>query len=84
VTTLSHNMIKQLHPTLKACKCGFIGSRKMLYKHFDSTLDIWPKETKGFFNVHGEVVLNVDDPRLAEPDEETEQEYFARIKRMLE
>ena len=51
-----------LHPTLKACKCGFIGTRSALYKHFK----LWKYNMtpKGFFEEHGEVPLNEDDPRL--------------------
>jgi hypothetical protein len=60
-------MIKPLHPTLKACKCGFIGSRAQLYKHLDLVSLLYlSSDPKAFWNDHGESVLNVDDPRLLE------------------
>jgi hypothetical protein len=58
-------MIKQLHPTLKACKCGLIASRTELYKHFDATRFSDGQPVKGWFDMHGEVPLNMDDLRLA-------------------
>jgi len=53
-------MIRQLHQNLKACKCGFIGNRSKLYKHFDLA-----KKVEGQLDLtkHGEVPLNEDDPR---------------------
>jgi len=54
-------MIKQLHPTLKRCKCGFIGTRSALYKHFEPLTKLSDFTTK-----HGEVPLNEDDPRIIE------------------
>lgn len=60
-------MIKQLHPTLKACKCNYIGTKRELYKHFDDTrrtMKAMGEPAREFFAGHGEVPLNVDDPRL--------------------
>jgi hypothetical protein len=55
-------MIKKLHPTLKACACGFIGTRSQLYNHLRCPqLGATARE---FFTLHGEVPLNEDDPRL--------------------
>ena len=61
-------MIKQLHPTLKACKCGYIGSRAELYKHFDIVQAYFKEHghEKEFSTLHGESVLNIDDPRIDE------------------
>jgi hypothetical protein len=58
--------IKKLHLTLRACKCGFIGTRTQLYKHFE----VWKLNmpTKAFFEEHGEVPFNEDDPRVPEPE----------------
>jgi hypothetical protein len=57
-------VIKQLHPTLKACACGYIGSRTQLYKHFDTEHKQLGSSLK-FFAKHGEVPLNLGDARLA-------------------
>ena len=60
-------MIKQLHPSLKACRCGYICTKRELYKHFDDirrTLRVFGESPREFFAGHGEVPLNVDDPRL--------------------
>lgn len=54
--------IKKLHPTLKACKCGFIGTSGQLYKHYDSNKFRQIPDCD-FFAQHGEVPLNEDDPR---------------------
>ena len=63
ISNSSRRMTKQLHPTLKACNCGFIGPRTQFYKH----MDLMVKEhsnAKEFFKSHGEAVLNFDDPRV--------------------
>jgi hypothetical protein len=64
---LTRSPFTPLHPTLKACKCGFIGTRSQLYKHFnreqepvDGLVDM---DARTFFTLHGEVPLNEDDPR---------------------
>jgi hypothetical protein len=60
-------MIKQLHPTLKKCKCHYIGTKRELYKHFDQVqrrMKVFGEPAREFFVAHGEVPLNVDDPRL--------------------
>ena len=61
-------MIKQLHPTLKACKCGYIGNKQSLYKHFEHVRtqlqSHYPSQEDQFYFQHGESILNVDDPRL--------------------
>lgn len=51
-----------LHPTLKKCKCGFIGTRTQLYRHFDAErFTAAGIPINGFFARHGEVPLhNVD------------------------
>jgi hypothetical protein len=56
-------MTKSLHPTLKACHCGFIGSRKAFYDHMNATVKEYTA-ARLFFLEHGEAVLNSDDPRL--------------------
>jgi hypothetical protein len=58
-------MIKPLHPTLKACRCGFIGPRSAFYKHLDFEVKNYTA-ARLFFLDHGEVPLNSDDPRLAD------------------
>lgn len=65
-------MIKQLHPTLKKCKCGFIGKRNELYKHLDRARSAFDPNSKNFFKFHGEVPLNVDDPSIALTSRELE------------
>lgn len=65
---------KPSHPTLKACKCGYVGSRSQLYKHFDyfhrklavevATGRSHQTLNQLFFATHGEVPLNEDDPKL--------------------
>jgi hypothetical protein len=67
--------IKSLHPTLKACKCGLIASRKRLYKHLAELTTQFQGNTpeertaswKEFFAKHGEVPLNAGDPRTVTP-----------------
>lgn len=54
----------RIHPSLKACKCGFIGTRAQLYKHFDHWKDICRELGESFVHKHGESLLLVDDPRL--------------------
>jgi hypothetical protein len=58
-----------LHPTLKKCKCGYIGTRSQLYKHFDSEAvkhandairKIAGFESK-FTCIHGEVPLRANE-----------------------
>lgn len=55
-------MTKLLHPTLKACHCGFIGVRNEFYKHMDAEVKNYT-DARLFFESHGEAVLNSDDPR---------------------
>jgi hypothetical protein len=58
--------VKKLHPTLKKCACGFIGSKHKLYKHFDETRFEGKEPVKNWFDKHGEVPCNVDDPDVEE------------------
>ena len=58
--------VKRLHPTLKKCACGFVGTKHELYKHFDSERKdydgVWPGFLpKDFWTKHGEVPLNEDE-----------------------
>lgn len=60
-------MIKQLHPSLKKCACGYIGTKRELYKHFEDiqrTMKAMGESPREFWAGHGEVPLNVDDPKL--------------------
>lgn len=60
---------KPLHPTLKKCKCNYIGTKRELYKHFDDTrrtMKAMGEPAREFFVAHGEVPLNADDPRVSE------------------
>jgi hypothetical protein len=60
-------MIKQLHPTLKKCRCHYIGTKRELYKHFDQVrrrMKVFGEPPREFFVAHGEVPLNTDDPKL--------------------
>lgn len=54
-------MNRQLHPTLKKCKCGHVATRAGLYKHFDAIKFI---EGRLDMSRHGEVLLHTDDPVL--------------------
>ncbi len=58
--------ISRLHPTLKACECGFIGTKRAFYRHLDTTEEDYRTLGKfpDFYVDHGEVPLNEDDPRL--------------------
>jgi hypothetical protein len=71
---LHESRIKQLHPTLKACKCGFIGTKTEFYNHMNETVKQYTA-ARQFFTEHGEAVLNFDDPRLKdrEPHQVTRQ-----------
>jgi hypothetical protein len=54
--------IQRLHPTFKACSCGFVGTKTQFYRHIGE----WMKQytdSKKFFKDHGEVPINEDDPR---------------------
>jgi hypothetical protein len=66
-STNSMPTIKKLHPTLKACKCGFMGSRTGLYNHLKQTernvVKIMGYSWSDYYAKHGEVPLNEDDPR---------------------
>lgn len=56
-----------MHPTLKKCKCHYIGTKRELYKHFDDVrrrMKQFNEPAREFFAGHGEVPLNVDDPKL--------------------
>lgn len=57
--------IQKLHPTLKKCKCGFIGNRGQLYKHLEHEKATWPETApeaiKTYFQLHGEVPINEDE-----------------------
>ncbi len=56
-----------LHPSLKKCKCGYIGTKRELYKHFDDirrTMKAMNESAREFFAGHGEVPLRTDDPKL--------------------
>ncbi len=58
-------MIKTLHPSLKACKCGYVGTRSELYRHLaQANNGIVKLSNAEFFGRHGEVPLNADDPRV--------------------
>jgi hypothetical protein len=48
------NPFRQMHPTLKACACGFVGNKYELEKHFagESTSGQSPRE---FWTQHGEI-----------------------------
>lgn len=59
--TLERVMIEKLHPTLKKCGCGFIGTKQQYQKHFDSELSATKKlgwSLKAFYQLHGEVPIN--------------------------
>jgi len=73
-------MIKSLHPTLKACHCGFIGTKPQFYEHMNVLIKQYTS-AKQFFTEHGESILNVDDPRL---DLTTQLEKSLTRKELLE
>lgn len=60
--------IKKLHPTLKKCKCGFIGVRPAWWKHYENERPV-KHENKvvnemrliAFYGMHGEVPINEDE-----------------------
>lgn len=57
-----HKPIQRLHPTFRACSCGFVGTKTQFYNHMGE----WVKQytdAKAFFADHGEVPINEDDPR---------------------
>jgi len=59
--------IKKLHPTLKACACGFIGTSTQLYHHFEYARSDNARRgllERAFYEDHGEVPLNEDDIRV--------------------
>jgi len=58
-----HRPIQRLHPTIKGCRCGFIGTKTQLYNH----LGEWTKHyktSKEFFAEHSEVPINENDPKV--------------------
>lgn len=61
-----NHQIKHLHPTLKACKCGFVGTRTGLLNHMGNQrrqLKLHGDSPREFYVLHGEVPLNEGDPR---------------------
>jgi hypothetical protein len=58
----NHKPIQRLHPTFKACSCGFVGTRAQFYHHIGEWMKHYT-EPKKFFADHGEVPINEDDPR---------------------
>lgn len=55
-------MVKRLHPTLKACACGFVGTKNEFLKHMEAKerLAIFMRQTDAFWKEHGEIPLNED------------------------
>ncbi len=63
----SSSPFEPLHPSLKKCKCHYIGTKRELYKHFDDVrrrMRVFNEPAREFFAGHGEVPLRVDDPKL--------------------
>jgi hypothetical protein len=60
--------IAKLHPTLKACSCGFIGSKSQYWKHYETRMTEFDS-IRDFYKHHGEVPLNEDDPRVQVVDQ---------------
>jgi hypothetical protein len=57
---------KKLHPTLKKCACGWIGTKTGFYDHIDDAEASEDSSAKEFWTKHGEVPCNVDDPEVEE------------------
>lgn len=75
--------ISKLHPTLKLCKCGFIGNRSRFYAHMDNArrlLACHGDRLRELYVCHGELPLNEDDPRAASCD----QTLVVGLKQSLE
>jgi len=55
-------VVKQLHPTLKACGCGFVGTKTEFMNHMEAKerLAIFMRQTDQFWKEHGEIPLNED------------------------
>jgi len=55
-------VVKQLHPTLKACNCGFVGTKLAFLNHMEAKerLAIFMRQTDKFWREHGEIPLNED------------------------
>lgn len=54
--------VKRLHPTLKKCACGFVGTRTEFYNHlaFGEELET-QAEMNAFWTKHGEIPYNIGD-----------------------
>jgi len=66
-TVTPSNPFRPLHPTLRKCKCHYIGTKRELYKHWDDVrrrMKQFDEPAREFFAGHGEVPLFVDDPKL--------------------
>jgi hypothetical protein len=58
-----------LHPTLKLCGCGFIGTKKEFLDHIEiqeKMAKFLRVSSRQFWETHGERVLNEGDPRADE------------------
>ena len=56
--------IRKLHPTLKKCRCGFIGTKHVFMGHMDTLLAArraGGEKPEIFWSQHGEVPLNEDE-----------------------
>lgn len=66
---MNNSPFQPLHPTLKKCACGYIGTKRELYKHFDDVkrmLTAHGEPMREFLVCHGEVPLRPNDPKLVE------------------
>jgi hypothetical protein len=63
--------IKRLHPTLKKCACGFVGSKHLFLQHMDVMLmsaRSGGEDAKVFWQKHGEVPYNIENNEMVDID----------------
>jgi hypothetical protein len=66
---MEKNPFRKLHPTLKICRCGFIGTSSAFHNHMEVQERELVHRTGrmsicAFFERHGESLLYEDDERL--------------------
>jgi hypothetical protein len=61
IDDLAPSKVKQLHPTLKKCACGWIGTKTKFFDHIDEAEGLEGLSAKEFWTKHGEIPLNVGD-----------------------
>jgi hypothetical protein len=82
------NPFRQLHPTLRKCKCGFVGKKSEFHAHMIKLERELVHKTgkmgyKAFFQRHGEVPIYTDTP-IEYPDYATTMDKEAKRQAIVD